>query len=113
MANELINIQTNEQVNQRVSARELHKQLGIKKRFSAWLDQYKEMFVEGMDFTNVPQSTEIQNNGGIQVRVLDDYSLSVDMAKHISMMTKTTRGNQIRDYFIRVENEHHALINNP
>lgn len=33
MANELINIQTNEQVNQRVSARELHKQLGIKKTF--------------------------------------------------------------------------------
>ncbi|MHA7612057.1 antA/AntB antirepressor family protein [Weissella viridescens] len=102
MDNELINIQTNEQGEQRVSARELHKQLGIKKRFSAWFEQYTEMFVEGTDFTSVLSGTVV-NNGA--TKPIGDYSISVDMAKHISMMTKTERGNQIRDYFIRVEKQ--------
>lgn len=102
MDNELINIQTNEQGEQRVSARELHKQLGIKKRFSAWFDQYTEMFVEGTDFTSVLSGTVV-NNGA--TKPIGDHSISVDMAKHISMMTKTERGNQIRDYFIQIEKQ--------
>ncbi|WP_446002500.1 antA/AntB antirepressor family protein [Weissella viridescens] len=102
MENELINIQTNEQGEQRVSARELHKGLGIKERFSLWFGRYEDMFVEGTDFTSVGLPTVV-NNGA--TRMLDDYSLSVDMAKHISMMTKTERGNQIRDYFIQVEKQ--------
>lgn len=105
MDNELINIQTNEQGEQRVSARELHRILGLKKKFTDWWKQYSEMFIEGTDWTTSPKSEEVQNNGGVQVRVLDDYSLSVDMAKHISMMTKTERGNQIRDYFIQIEKQ--------
>ncbi len=113
MDNEIINIQTNEQGERRVSARELYKALGIKERFSLWFSRYEDMFVESEDYTSVGLPTEVQNNGGVQVRVLDDYSLSVDMAKHISMMTKTERGNQIRDYFIQVENEHRTLLSNP
>ncbi|WP_419154262.1 phage antirepressor KilAC domain-containing protein [Weissella viridescens] len=112
MDNELIAIQTNEQGEQRVSARELHKALGLKKHFADWWKQYQDMFVEGNDFMGAPQSAPIKNGNG-RVQYLDDYSLSVDMAKHISMMTKTERGNQIRDYFIQVENEHRELLNNP
>lgn len=105
MNNELINIQTNEQGEQRVSARDLHKALGLKKKFTDWWKQYVGMFIQGTDWTSSPKSEEVKNNGGVQVRVLDDYSLSVDMAKHISMMTKTERGNQIRDYFIQIEKQ--------
>lgn len=105
MDNELINVQANEQGEQQVSARELHKALGLKKKFTDWWKQYVEMFIQGTDWTSSPKSEEVQNNGGVQVRVLDDYSLSVDMAKHISMMTKTERGNQIRDYFIQIEKQ--------
>ncbi|MCB6841044.1 phage antirepressor KilAC domain-containing protein [Weissella viridescens] len=104
MDNELINIQTNEQGKQRVSARDLHKQLEIKTRFSAWINQYTDMFVEGNDFMAEVQTTPIKNGNG-RVQYLDDYSISVDMAKHISMMTKTERGNQIRDYFIQIEKQ--------
>lgn len=105
MNNELINIQTNEQGEQRVSARDLHKALGLKKKFTDWWKQYVGMFIQGTDWTSSPKSEEVKNNGGVQVRVLDDYSLSVDMAKHISMMTKTERGNQIRNYFIQIEKQ--------
>ncbi|SUP61368.1 Phage anti-repressor protein [Weissella viridescens] len=51
MDNELINIQTNEQGEQRVSARELHRILGLKKKFTDWWKQYSEMFIEGTDWT--------------------------------------------------------------
>lgn len=102
MSNELIKVQTTEQGEQQVSARELYKGLGIKKRFSTWFEQYQDMYVDGIDFTSVLSGTVV-NNGAI--RKLQDYSLSVDMAKHIAMMTKTDKGNQIRDYFIAVEKE--------
>jgi anti-repressor protein len=108
--NELIKIQTTEQGEQRVSARDLHESLGIQKRFSAWFKQYQDMYVDGIDFTSVLSGTVV-NNGA--VRKLQDYALTVDMAKHIAMMTKTDKGNQIRDYFIAVEKEHKALMADP
>ena len=86
-----------------VSARELHYALGIEKRFSAWFDQYKNLFAENEDFTSVLKGTEVQNNGGIQIRDLQDYEISIDMAKHICMMSHTEKGAQCRQYFIDLE----------
>lgn len=108
--NELIKVQENEQGEQLVSARELYKGLGIKERFSIWFARYKDMYVEDIDFTSVGLPTVV-NNGA--VRTLQDYKMMVDMAKHIAMMTKTDKGNQIRDYFIQVEKDHQALLNDP
>src|SRR5699024_1528894 len=51
--------------------------------------------------------------GSDKVQIIQDYKLMVDMAKHIAMMTKTDKGNQIRDYFIAVEKEHKALMADP
>ena len=42
-----------------VSARDLHEVLGIEKRFSAWFDQYKNLFAENEDFTSVLKGTEV------------------------------------------------------
>lgn len=50
---------------QTVSARDLHKQLEISKRFSVWFETNSQGFVEGEDFTSVLKGTEV-NNGGIQ-----------------------------------------------
>ncbi|SCC14208.1 AntA/AntB antirepressor, partial [Weissella bombi] len=69
MNNELIKVQTNEQGDQLVSARELYKGLGIKERFSLWIARYKDMYVEGVDFTSVGLPTVV-NNGA--VRTLQD-----------------------------------------
>lgn len=60
-------------------------------------------FVENEDYTSVLIGTEVQNNGGIQKRELQDYSLTVDMAKHICLMSRTEKGKQIRQYFIDLE----------
>ena len=60
-------------------------------------------FAENEDYTSVRESTEVRNNGGVQMRELQDYSLTVDMAKHICLMSRTEKGKQIRQYFIDLE----------
>lgn len=86
-----------------VSARELHKALSIEKRFSAWFETNSQGFVEGEDFTSVLIGTEVPNNGGFQHRELQDYKLSVDMAKHICLMSRTGKGKRCRQYLIDIE----------
>lgn len=86
-----------------VSARELHKALAIEKRFSAWFETNSQGFVEAEDFTSVLIGTEVPNNGGFQHRELQDYKLSVDMAKHICLMSRTEKGKQCRQYLIDIE----------
>ena len=110
MTNELIKVQTNQEGEQRGSARERYKELGVKTRFSLWVDQKFNMFVEGVDFTSVVTTTVV-NNGAI--RQLDDFSLTTDMAKNVAMMSKTAKSQEIRDYFIAVEKEHKALMSDP
>lgn len=110
MTNELIKVQTNQEGEQRVSARELHKELGVKTRFSLWVEQNFKMFVEGVDFTSVVTTTVV-NNGA--TRQLEDFNLTTDMAKNVAMMSKTTKSQEIRDYFIAVEKEHKALMADP
>ncbi|MDT2640418.1 phage antirepressor KilAC domain-containing protein [Enterococcus dongliensis] len=100
--NELIKVTTNENDEQLVSARDLHKFLGIKKKFSQWWEQYSDMFAIGEDYTRVPQSYLVESGNGTS-RIYDDYALKLDIAKHISMLTKTEKGKQARSYFIQLE----------
>lgn len=99
---ELINVQVKNN-QQLVSARELYKGLNLKIRFSLWVKKNFDSFEEGQDFTSVSVDTEVQNNGGIQKRELQDYLLTIDMAKELCMMSKTKKGKEIRKYFIQVE----------
>lgn len=83
-----------------VSARELHKALDVQSRFSRWFDSNKELFVEGEDYNKCTSSTVV-NNGA--VRELEDYEITVLMAKHLAMMSRTEKGKQVRDYLIDLE----------
>ncbi|MEX1447260.1 phage antirepressor KilAC domain-containing protein [Enterococcus sp. C76] len=97
---ELIKVTINENDEQLVSARELHKALEVKKRFSAWWEQNSQLLIEGEDFTSVLSGTVV-NNGA--VKPLQDYALTLDIAKHLAMQSKTKKGKEIRTYFIQVE----------
>lgn len=101
--NEIIKITTAEQGEAQVSARELYDALEVKKRFSAWFETNAKQLIENEDFTSVLSGTEVQNNGGTQLRQLQDYTLTVDAAKQIAMMSGTEKGKQVRMYFIQVE----------
>lgn len=95
--NEIITVNTDTQT---VSARELHNKLGVEKRFSAWFETNSQGFIEGEDFTSVLSGTVV-NNGAF--RELQDYALSVDMAKHICLMSRTEKGKEVRQYLIDLE----------
>ena len=102
MTNELIKVQTNQEGEQRVSARELYKALAVSSntRFSRWFETNSTMFVDGLDFTSVLTCTVV-NNGA--TRQLEDFLMTVEMAKHIAMMSGTEKGAEVRNYFIAVE----------
>ena len=97
----LINIQVKND-RQLVSARDLYKGLGLKKRFSAWVSQNFKDFQENNDYMSVPEGTVVQSGNGT-VRRYDDYLLTIDMAKELCMMSKTEKGKEVRKYFIQVE----------
>lgn len=101
--NELLSIKYDEFEEPAVSARELHKALGISHRFNDWMNTNKKMFVENEDYTTVPVLVEVKNNGGVQTRELNDYLLKIETAKHICMMSRTEKGREVRKYFIDLE----------
>ena len=87
---------------QTVSARDLYEVLEIKERFSVWAERLINYF-GGEELTSVLKPTEVQNNGGVQIRELQDYIVSVEIAKHICLMSRTDKGKLCRQYLIDLE----------
>lgn len=100
--NNLINITLNENQEPVVSARQLHKSLEVKTRFSQWVEQNFKILEEGYDFTSVVGTTVVNNGAN---RKLQDYVLSLDAAKNLAMVSKTDKGKEVRTYFIQVEKD--------
>lgn len=108
--NELIKI-TEYKGNQAVSARDLHKFLEITERFSSWFERMLQYgFVENQDFTSAKSFTLVNN--GAQ-REIDDYALTLDCAKEISMIQRSKKGKEAREYFIACEKRLRAGISLP
>lgn len=98
--NELFNVTTNGD-KLTLSARELYKELNIAGRFSRWFEQMSEYgFEENVDFTSV-QNCTVVNNGAM--RELQDYQITLDMAKEIAMLQRNEKGKQIRKKLIELE----------
>ena len=101
--NQLIKITQNENNESVVSGRELHKFLEVKTRYSIWFDRMVEYgFAENIDYVALVQKrTTAQGN---QTEYID-HALKLDMAKEISMIQRTAKGKEARQYFIQVEKE--------
>ena len=85
---------------QLLSARDLHKGLGLKKQFTDWVKQNFKDFEENTDFVFTPQSVNMPNGGTKQIK---DYFLTIDMAKQLCLMSRTEKGKEYRKYLIEVE----------
>lgn len=97
--NELIKI-TEYKGNQAVSARDLHKFLEITERFSSWFERMLQYgFVENIDY----QGCEFFN--ALANQTLTDYALTLDCAKEISMIQRSKKGKEAREYFIECEKQ--------
>jgi len=84
-----------------VSGRDLHANLGVKKAFTTWITSALDTMgsVDGEDFLKLKSSLK---GSGYQW----DYILTIDLAKHISMMSKVPAGKEMRQYFIDVETQY-------
>lgn len=104
---ELITVTVNEQGQQLVSARELYEVLvvneGKNERFSQWFKRHLQYgFEKDVDFTSVKIFTVV-NNGA--KRQLDDYAMTINMAKELSMLQKSDKGREVRKYFLQCEKQ--------
>ncbi|MEY8737150.1 ORF6C domain-containing protein [Lactobacillus sp. AN1001] len=96
----LIPVAKDEQGNAVVSGRELHEFLEVGTQYTKWFERMVEYgFTENVDFTSFSQKC-LKPIGG---RPQQDHALTLDMAKEISMIQRTERGKQARQYFIEVE----------
>ena len=96
-----VEIKNNTQV---VSARDLYNGLEIKRKFSLWVKSNFDNFIEGEDYEGVLLSTpynKAHNNGKMQE--IQDYAITVSMAKELAMMSKSEKGKQYRKYFLELE----------
>ena len=84
-----------------VSARELHKKLEVKYDFTRWIKSNFKEFAENEDFFAGHIDVRGNQYGGTQT--VDDYNVTVDMAKHLCLMSKTEKGKQCRQYLIDLE----------
>lgn len=98
--NELIKIEDRNGI-QTVNARELWTKLESKQEFANWIKNRLEGFCEGQDFT----IDKFINGRATQI----DYHITIDTAKHISMLERNDIGRMIRQYFIDVEKKAKAL----
>lgn len=81
-----------------VSARELHAGLEISERFQSWFNrQLQYGFQENTDYVGRKEFNTLAK------QELQDYFISVDMAKQICMIQRSEKGRQYRQYFLDLE----------
>ena len=107
---ELIEVKTDKNGIQTVSARELHEKLEVKARFNDWIQRMIEYgFQENIDYVAVTQKkVTAQGNESSYF----EYFISIDMAKEICMIQRSEIGRKFRQYFINCEKallEHKSL----
>ena len=106
---ELIKVTTNDNDEQLVSGRELHEFLEVGTPYKKWFDRMSEYgFAENVDFTVLDKNVHDDTSFGGK-RKITDHAIKLDMAKEISMIQRSEKGKQARQYFIRIE----KVWNNP
>jgi len=96
-----------------VNARDLHHNLGVKKKFADWIkSQISSLYLEeNKDYILISPKRELGSRGGDMKSV--DYIITADTAKGIAMASRTEKGNEVRKYFIAVEKRYQVEIAEP
>jgi phage anti-repressor protein/phage antirepressor YoqD-like protein len=99
---ELIKVETNSKEQQVVSARELYDFLGYDK--SQWARWYKKNIEDNdfamqlVDYEPIDRMSSKENGNFAK-----DFAITIDFAKKLSMMAKTEKGEEARNYFLNCE----------
>ena len=107
----LVTIYENDSKERLINARELHKELENKRRFSDWIKQRIEQygFIENEEFTKHHNFVIVGNLKRPQI----DYYITLNMAKELCMVENNKQGKRIRRYFIEAEKRYREIVNNP
>lgn len=101
-------VQHHQDLQQAVSARDLQEFLEVKDRFSVWIERMIGYgFVENQDFIGCSFYDTLARQH------LRDYFISIDMAKEISMIQRSDKGKQARQYFLECERKLKGQIVTP
>lgn len=101
--NELINTISSAHGDILVSGRELHEFLEVSTRYDTWFNRMAEYgFIENIDFILVVQK-RATNNPKNPITEYTDHHIKLDMAKEISMIQRSEKGKQARQYFLELE----------
>lgn len=84
-----------------VDARELWKFLGSRQDFSTWIKDRLKGFIPEQDFT-VHKIVDGRNRGRFTPI---EYTITLDVAKHLAMLERNEQGYKVRQYFIEVEKQ--------
>ncbi len=86
---------------QTVNARDLHAFLEIGKDFSSWVKSQivRARLVDGRDYTCAP--ARVSSASGAKHVI--NYYLTLDAGKQVAMMSETSKGFEVRDYFLECE----------
>jgi anti-repressor protein len=104
MNNELIKIAKDENGNSVVSGRDLHEFLGVQTKYLDWFNRMIEYgFAENVDFVTINELSQKKEGSRFVKRNIVNHAITLDMAKEISMIQRTEKGKQARQYFIEVE----------
>ena len=76
-----------------VNARDVWKELEVKKDFSNWIKQQLKEFTEGTEYLKVALKGEQKI----------EYILTIETAKSVAMLSRTKKGKEVRNYFIECE----------
>jgi anti-repressor protein len=100
--NKLISTKQNDKGDVIISGRELHKFLDVKERFTQWIERMLEYgFTEEIDYILVEEKVHSEKRARTYEQV--DYHIKLDMAKEISMIQRSEKGKQARQYFLKIE----------
>lgn len=84
-----------------VSARDLHEKLEVKTKFATWFPRMADYgFNENIDYKTCYPKMGSEIHGG---QNMIDYEISVEMAKQICMLQRSSKGRQYREYFLAIE----------
>jgi len=108
-----------------INARDLYDFLEAKQDFSNWLKSRINycMLKEDLDYARIffdingkriplAKLSESDNQGFKRVYRIE-YALTLNAAKHISMVQRNEKGQQARQYFVDVERKYYELKNKP
>ncbi len=89
-----------------INARDLHAFLAVGKDFSNWIKCRIQQFgfIENQDFVCIEDlsSPNLASSKSRQRRI-KEYHLTIGMAKELSMVERTPKGKEARQYFIECE----------